>query len=165
MSQSNQVTVPAALLTHTLTYVGASSLFAKKALDELGVHRTMQKAAADQRPGLLQHMISNEIVAQGQSKEAEILLADQLGSYRLIKAAVDKIVELKKTNEQLQMKLAAAGIKMEPGSASLVGDPKTASADADGVPQHHSLTTPFVGQRTSDVKASDLALMKAAGMG
>ncbi len=157
------ITVPDSLIQHTLTFVNASSILAKRALDEVQAHREMQKKASDLAKPLLEEMVRDGTVVAEHRKTAEIMLGDHPRSLELLKAASAKIVELRDELVKANEKLAHHGIKPEPGSAA--GEPQTKTA-GDHTPAvlHDSLTTPFVGQRTDQLKASDLAMMKAAGM-
>lgn len=157
-----QIQVPDALIHHTLAFVSASSMLAKRALDELAVHRDMQKKAADSAGPLLEEMVREGVVTEGHRKAAAMMLGDHPRSLDLLKAATDKIVELRGELTKANEKLAHYGVKTEPGSA--VGDPQQKTAGASPSEPHASLTSVFVGQRTDELKASDIALMKSAGM-
>lgn len=134
-------------LDNTISFVEVSSAFTKRAADELGVHRQAQEKAASLRPALLQQMLSAGVVASHQKEAAEVMLGSHAETMSLLKAAVDKIVDL---NKQLGEKTAQdLGGPEKKGSAGL-GGPNTSTYD--------SLTDPHVGRKTSEKKASDRAL-------
>lgn len=130
-------------LDNTVTFVEVSSAFTKRAADELGVHRQAQVKAASLRPSLLQHMLDNKVVTEQQKEAAEVMLGSHAETMNLLKAAVDKIVEL---NGKLAEK-----------TASNLGGPEKTASKKDA-PTYDSLTDPIVGRKTGEKKASDIAL-------
>lgn len=145
--------IPNAFLDRVVDYVEVSSLAMKRALDETGVHRLAHEKAASLVDPLLTHMLEVGVVSPRDKEAAAIMLGSHDTTLQLLKAATDRIAELKKS----------AGVA-EPGSA--VDDPnghhKQASDGSDG--GYNSLTNPVVGARSSLVKESDLPLLKAAGL-
>lgn len=153
MSQNSQIVVPSALLDNMVQYVEVSSLTAKRAIDEVETHRQAQKRASDLRVPLLDHMISVGVVSGEQKKAAEAMLGSHAETLQLLKAAVDKIAELKG-----QVKKAGD----EPGQA--IDDPNRAAGNGhtkEG--EYNSLTHPVVGHRTAFVKESDKPLLALIG--
>lgn len=153
MSPTQNIPVPPHFLDGVVDYVEVSSLATKKALDEVAVHRLSHEKAAALIPPLLAHMIDVGVVDDGTDKEAAaVMLQSHDTTLQLLKAAVDRIAEVKK-----------AGGVPEPGKAS--DDPNGHSKQgSDQIGDYDSLTNPVVGARTSFVKASDLPLLKAAGL-
>ncbi len=152
------ISVPSNLLDGVVRYVEVSSLTTKKALDEVGVHRQSQEKAAALRPALLDYMVNEGVVATKYKEAADAMLASHPESLQMLKAAVDKIAELKAEIVRLK-----GGTKQ----AGDLGAPETGSAVGGGY-QHegtyNSLTTPHVGNHTSELKESDRVLLKAAGI-
>lgn len=163
---SKQVQIPEALLGHVLAHVNFSSLALKKALDEVSVHRAVQTKAAAMRPTLVDHMVTSGVVVASQKQAAEAMLGDLASAYGLVKAANDKIVELKEANAKLAAKLAQAGISLEPGGPAEIPsrvDGATTKQAGSGIARN-STTGSVVGARSSEISESDLPLMKLAGM-
>lgn len=123
------------LATRTLQFVQISSAFAKRAYDEIEVHRGQQKRAADLRPELLTYMVESGVIDQGSKEAAEAMLGSHAETMQLLKSAVDKIVELRKDNA---VKAAA-----DFGEAEGTGG---SSAPTEG---YDSLNSPVVGGRPS----------------
>lgn len=136
------IQVPASLVDGTLTFVDLASYTIKRAQEEVTVHRAQQKRAADLRGPVLEHLIATGMVAPGMRKEAESMLGSHAETLQLLKAAVDKLVAHQKQD----------GVKAASDLGTGVPDAGTAA------PAFDSLTDPHVGRRTSEKKASDLAL-------
>jgi hypothetical protein len=146
------VQVPAALLDQQLAFVSLASATVKKALEEVGVSRQAQKRAADLRAPLLAHMIQAGVVRPQQKEAAEAMLGSHAETLQLLKAATDKITELRSE------KKAA----VEPGAAG-DGTPTAPPPGEKNGSDYNSLTDPNVGRRTTLVKESDKPLLALIG--
>lgn len=135
------------LTPKVLRFVEVASALAKRATDELAKRNAQAKEAADMRGALLDFMIEKQAIAADQRGEAEKMLSSHASTMTLLKSAVDKIAKLKAVEK--------ANGKKSLGKAA--EDPEKRAGDHD--PQS-SLTNPFVGLRTSEKKASDLAFEK-----
>lgn len=142
-----------ALAQGTLQFVEMTGVFCKKAIDEINGWRKKADAADEKRPALLDLMKSAGVIDEDQEKLAAEMLGDHSQTLELLEGAVKKIAELK----QQQTQKAA----MDQGSAA--PDPFGATGNGQHDPAG-SLTSPFVGQRSSEKKASDLALMQGLGV-
>lgn len=149
MNTQNGVMIPANMLDTMVKYINVSSLTAKKACDQVALHEQQQKQAADLRPGLLKHLVDNGIVAPQHEKGAEAMLGQHSTTMTLLKAAADKIIELK-----AQLTKQATD---EPGSAD-ADSPSGVAPDGT----YNSLTSPLVGMKTAHLKESDKALLRGA---
>lgn len=155
MATNNLVTVPAAALERGIQYVEISSMLAKRALDEVAAHRQQHEKAATLIVPLLKHMVDAKVVPEGRSKEAEDLLSTHEGTAQLLKAAVDKIVELQAVKTAGDLGMAVNENESGVG-ASLSGG-------AQKIGEYNSLTNPMVGGHTPYMKESDKALLRGAG--
>lgn len=128
----------------TLEFVQAVSVFGKKAMDEVTAHREKVKQAAALRPAILQSLLDTGTIEPGQKEAADAALADHAQTMQLLKNAVTKIAEHTKT----------------------AGDNRLGHAEGSekAAQEFDSLTSPFVGQRTSVKKASDRALFAGLGI-
>lgn len=141
-----------------LGYVEVSSLLAKKAVDEVSVHRQAQKRAGDLRGPLLKQMLDVGVVAPHQKEAADAMLASHAETLNLLKAAVEKISELRQSGSPAT--LGKAVTEKEAGVGSGGGTPPPGSP-VPGTENYDSLSDPVVGRRTSFKKASDVALARA----
>lgn len=149
----SKITVPSSLLDTVIQYVDVSSVTAKRAIDEVGIYRQNQKRASDLRSTLLEHMLKSGVVAEGQKQAADAMLGSHAETMQLLKAAIDKIVELKG-----HVKKAA----QEPGQA--VDEAGIAAGGSyQKVGEYNSLTYPVVGHKTAFVKESDKPLLAQIG--
>lgn len=130
----------------TLKFIEVAGAVVKMASDEIQIHRDAQKRAAGLRPEVLASLIDNNLIDKGQKDAAEAMLASHAETLQLLKSACDKLAAAR-----MEKKAAA----VEPGRPS---DVKAGAAAGGGSEQHASLTSPFVGRRTSEKKASDEAI-------
>lgn len=144
-------------LDTVLKFVEVGSATVKKAMDENEVHRVSQKRAADLRGALLDHMVASGVIADHQKQAAEAMLASHAESLQLLKAATDKIVDLRKQLATKQAGDIGQGQSEKKAGLSGLG---VSTPVPNGNGQYDSLSDPFVGRKTSEKKASDLALMK-----
>ena len=140
-------------MAKVLRFVQVSSALTKRALDEVAQKRTNDKQASALVPDLLKRMQSAGTIAEHQTKSAEQLLNTHQGTLQLLKNAVDKIAELSKAAEQHK----------EAGDLGHGTDDKVGEDGGDADP-NASLSSPFVGQRSSVKKASDVALFRGLGL-
>jgi hypothetical protein len=154
VNQNQQIVVPSALLDGMIQYVEVSSLTTKRAIDEVDVHRQQQKRASDRRSELLNHMVRSGVVAENQKQAAEAMLGSHAETMNLLKAAIDKIVELKGNTKR-------AGDVGEGVDASSLGMANAGSSSGNG--EFNSLTSPMVGMKTAYIKESDRPLLALIG--
>lgn len=148
--------VPVSLLDNVVEFIELSSLTTKRALDELGAHRHARSKAAALCPDLVDHMLRTRVVPVQQKQAAQAMLASHDTTLQLLKAAIDKIAELDGEVRRLRGGDKSAGdLGAGVDGAEFGGGP---SAD------YNSLTSPFVGARTSYVKESDIPLLRLAGL-
>lgn len=134
---------------YSLAYIAASSALNSRLMQEVNQHRANVKAAADKQEALCQHMVSAGVVPATQKTAALSLLGNHAQCMDLLKNAVDNIQKLQAVVTKTAAEKAAGDI----------GRPADArDGGASGSSRTASLTTPFVGQRTSLKKASDHAL-------
>lgn len=155
MSGPNQIVVPSTLLDNVIQFVEVSSLTAKRAIDEVEVHRQQQKRAADLRMALLDHMVKSGVIAENQKQSADAMLCAHAETMQLLKAAVDKIVELKGS---ITKKAGENGEAVDPGEVGVA-----AGGTYQKTGEYNSLNDPMVGRRTSFVKESDRPLLALIG--
>lgn len=137
-------------LDNVLSFVEVGSTAVKRAVDEVTIHRQAQKRAADLRASLLAHMVASGVVPEIQKQAADSMLGSHAETMQLLKAAVDKIVELRR--------------EVTTKTAKDLGSPDTRGNGPAGTGGYNSLTSPHVGQKTAELKESDLPLLRAAGM-
>jgi hypothetical protein len=138
------------LVQKTLSFVKVASLTAKRAIDEVNVHRQAQEKAAALRPDLLKYMMASGLVREDQKQAAEAMLGSHAETLNLLKLATDKINEMKTTQTH---KPGASGL----GSGQ---DEKHSGLGQRDPAEYDSLKDPVVGRRTSFRKASDDALAR-----
>jgi hypothetical protein len=152
----DNIVVPPTLLDKVIQFVDIASLTAKRALDEVEVHRAAQTKAASLREPLLKHLIDSGLVQAHNKQACESMLAGHAETLQLLKAAADKINEINATTKT--------------ASTNGVG----VDADKSGVPTSNGVMTikkageynsleGVVGERNSYVKESDRALLALIG--
>lgn len=148
MPHNNQGMIPVSqnFIEGSLKYIELTSECIKRAQDELGVLRSMQKKASDVRADTLAYLIKAGVIPKGQEKQAEAMLADHSLTYNLLKTAVDKFVGAKTQNKQA----GDLGRSVSEKEAGL----------ADNSPGYDSENDGYVGRRTSEKKASDIAILR-----
>ena len=149
MNTQNNVVVPSALLDNTIQFVEVSSMMAKRAYDEVQVHRQAQKQASDLAGPVLDFLLKAGIVAPNQKEAAAAMLGSHATTLSLLKSAGEKIVELK-------------GIVKKAGDGEL-GEPAGEGSGPAQAGDYNSLTSCFVGEKTAKLKESDKALLKLIG--
>jgi hypothetical protein len=157
---STNVTVPSSLLDNVVQYVEASSMTAKRAIDEVEVHRQSQKRAADLRPPLLDFLVTSGLVRADQKEAAEAMLGSHAETMQLLKAACDRLVAMR--NEK------KAGVEpgqaVEPGQSQPGGErTPLALGGTEKQGSYNSFDDPVVGRKTNLVKESDRAFLALIG--
>jgi hypothetical protein len=133
-----------------LRFIEIASSMGKEAMDRIEELEGHQKQASENVSGLVEHLIETKVIDPGQKQAAENALRDHGQTQLLLKNAASKIKEIRE-------KSAAANVS---GLGQGEGPTKEASAHDP----NNSLTSPFVGQRSTEKKASDVALFKALGL-
>jgi hypothetical protein len=140
------------LMPMVLRYVQLSSATAKQALDQLGARRQAEKRAQAEMPATIAALLASGTITEAQKTAAAEMLADHGKTMQLLKNAVAKIAELSATKKQA----AALGTGVD--------DTDKTAGDGGENDFNKSLTSPFVGQRTSEKKASDHKLFAGLGI-
>lgn len=157
MNKNANMIVPASLLDSTLQFINIASLTAKRAIDEVEVHRNAQKRAADLVPPLLEHMVAGGVIDGRRKEAAAAMLGSHAETLQLLKAAVDKLIE--KDRELTKLSHDRLGEGVDPASIGLAGG----SGRSNGQ-NYNSLEDPMIGRRTSEIRESDRPLRALAGL-
>jgi hypothetical protein len=152
---STIINLPSSFLDDVVKFAEVASVTSKRALDEVGVHRQAQEKAAGLREPLLKYMISAGVVSPKMEKAAEAMLADHAATLNLLKAAVDKIQELK---EQIGKQASDQGHATDPSTL-----PGGTSQHTKQAGDYDSINDPRVGLKTSFVRESDRPLLALIG--
>ena len=136
-----------AIAEQTLQFVGLASALANGALTELQTHRTGQEKAAALRTPVLDKLTQAGCVSANQKDAALTKLASHAGTLELLSNAAEVISRL-----QTQATEKRAGDLGEG-----VADDKRSGVS--GHAAYNSMTDGYVGKKTSEKKASDLAIM------
>ncbi len=134
-----------ALATKVLSYVAVTSALTKRSLDELQVHQSSQEKAASIRGSVLNVLLQSGCVPEHQKQAAEAMLGSHAETLQLLKTAATKLGQSQK---QLSKQASDLGQGVDPN----LGSGKTSSYD--------SMTDGYVGRKTGEKKASDLAILK-----
>ena len=130
------------LAQKTLRFVQAANVLAKRSLDERNqLVEDRHKAGATQEQ-LISDMIGAETIGDHQVDKAAEMLGTHAGTTTLLKAAVAKIAEMSKGQKQA-------------GDLGQGVDP----AVVDSGEGESRINPNYVGQRTSEKKASDRAIL------
>lgn len=139
--------MPPGLIDDLLRYIELSSLGMKKALDEVdAIRRRRHKAASASKP-LLSKLVALGLVAPHQKRAAWAMLNDHADTVNLFNALVDKY----------------AAVRSEKRAADGLGRPVDPSTVGYATPEYDSLNSPWIGRRTTEKKASDLAILRVLG--
>lgn len=114
-------------------------------MSEVQANRSREKAAAAKRQAVLDLMLQTGCVAPHQKQAASDMLGNLAQTLDLLSNSINKMQAYKSASEKTASELGQAVSEKEAGF-------KTAKAMS-------SLTDPYVGRRTSEKKASDLALL------
>jgi hypothetical protein len=134
-----------AIIPNVLTFVKVASALTNKAMGELSQNRQAQKAASDKMEPTLAQLIESGSIKPEQKQAAAALLGTHAGALDMLQKANIKIAQLKKDLSDSRSTLGAPVTDKQAGVA-----PENRNA---------SLTSPFVGQRTSEKRASDYAML------
>jgi hypothetical protein len=133
------------LATKALNYVAVTSALTKRALDELSVHQTSQEKAASMRGDVLDTLVNAGCVGDHQKQAAEAMLGSHAETLGLLKSAAEKIGKLQ---EQVVKQASDLGQGEDPASVG------------GSTPDYDSINDGYVGRKTGEKKASDLAILK-----
>jgi hypothetical protein len=133
------------LAAQAIEYVAASSALTDRLLGEVRSYREQEKRAADKREAILDLMVQTGCVAPPQKQAAAEMLGSHGQSLDLLVNAINKMQSYKQASEKAASDLGQAITEKEAGVA------QRKSLD--------SLNDPYVGRRTSEKKASDLAIL------
>jgi hypothetical protein len=135
-----------ALIKAAANFVAISSALNQRALDEVNVHRAAQEKAASLRDGVLKDMLDVGCVEPHQKQAAEAMLASHAETLGLLKEAMSVIARQQEDLKKAAMQLGAGE-----------DDPKPTTL---GKQASDSVNDGYVGRRTGEKKASDLAFEK-----
>lgn len=138
------------LTTKVLNFVQVASVLSKRALDELGKKQAAEKSAASKVNELTEYMLRSGVIDANQKQAAEQMLGSHEQTMSLLKNAVQKIAEFKQGN-----------IKKASELGQPVGE-ATGTSTRDN--PEWSLKDPYVGARSSEKKASDVAMLRGLGL-
>lgn len=134
------------LAAQAVEFVAASSALTDRLMSEVQSNRAEKQAAAEKLNAVLDRMIETGCVAPHQKQAAAEMLANHGQSLDLLVNAVNKMQSYKQASEKAAADLGQAVSEKEAGVS--------ASAAASD-----SLSSPYVGRRSSEKKASDLAIL------
>lgn len=137
----------AKIAAQTVDYVAATSALTDRLLTATKQAAAKEKRAAEVAPGVLKLLVENGLVSETQKSAAAKLLGDHAGTLQILENAITKLAEFK---------------AREKAAAAELGHPVTEkeAGVAQAAPVIDSMSDPYVGRRTSQKKASDLALLK-----
>lgn len=134
------------LAAQAIEYIAASSALTDRLMGELKSYRSGQKQAADKRSAVLDLMVTTGCVAPHQKQAAVEMLSNHSQSLDLLVNAINKMQSYKQASEKAASDLGQAVSEKEAGVRA---QPQV----------RDSLNDPYVGRRTSEKKASDLAIL------
>ena len=134
------------LAAQTIDFIAASSALNDRLMGEVQAHRDREKQAASKRQAVLDLMLQTGSVAPHQKQAAADMLSNPAQTLDLLVNAINKMQAYKSASEKAAADLGHAVTEKEAGlkSTPVIRD---------------SLNDPYVGRRTSEKKASDLALL------
>ncbi len=134
------------LAAQAVEYVAASSALTDRLQGELNSYREQEKSAAAKQESVLDLMVETGCVARHQKQAAVGMLGNHGQSLDLLVNAINKMQAYKQASEKSAADLGQAVSEKEAG--------------VHAQPQvRDSLNDPYVGRRTSEKKASDLAIL------
>lgn len=122
----------------SLKFVELASHTVKRAGDEITVHRQQQKRAADLAAPVLNLLVSTGAVRAEQRDAAAAMLGSHAETLSLLKTAVERLAEARQKK---------------------AGDLGDGVDDAQPTTAYDSLADSYAGRKTSQKKASDLAIL------
>jgi len=131
----------------TVEFIAASSVLNDRLMGEVQSFREREKKASDKLSAVLDLMIETGCVAPHQKQAAAEMLGSHSQSLDLLVNAVKKMQGYKQASEKAAADLGQGVTEKEAGF-------KSQSQASD------SLSDPYVGRRSSEKKASDIALLK-----
>ena len=134
------------LAAQAVEFVAASSALTDRLMGEVKSQRAEKQAAAQKMNAVLDRMIATGCVAPHQKQAAAGMLSNHGQSLDLLVNAVNKMQSYKQASEKAASDLGQAVTEKEAGVSA-----PTSLSD--------SLSSPYVGRRTSEKKASDLAIL------
>lgn len=134
------------LAAQTIEYIAASSALTDRLLSEVKSYRESVKQAAAKRNAVLDLMVTTGCVAPHQKQAAVEMLSNHGQSLDLLVNAINKMQSYKQASEKAAADLGQAVSEKEAGVRA---QPQV----------RDSLNDPYVGRRTSEKKASDLAIL------
>lgn len=134
------------LAAQTVEFIAASSALNNRLMGEVQAYRAQEKQAASKRDAVLKLMLDTGCVSPHQKQAAVDMLANHGQSLDLLVNAVTKMQSYKQASEKSASDLGQAVTEKEAGFKS---QPKV----------RDSLNDPYVGRRSSEKKASDLAIL------
>ena len=134
------------IAAQTVEFIAASSALNDRLMSEVRSSRAKEKQAAAKREAVLNLMVETGSVAPHQKQAAAEMLSNHGQSLDLLVNAINKMQSYKQASEKAASDLGQAVTEKEAGV-------KTKS------PVRDSLNDPYVGRRTSEKKASDMAIL------
>lgn len=134
------------LAAQTVEFIAASSALNDRLMSEVKSYREREKQAAAKRESVLDLMVETGCVAPHQKQAAAEMLANHGQSLDLLVNAINKMTSYKQASEKAASDLGQPVSEKEAGVKS---QPKS----------FDSLNDPYVGRRTSEKKASDMAIL------
>lgn len=134
------------LAAQAIEYIAASSALTDRLMGEVKSYRDQEKTASAKRDAVLDLMVSTGCVAPHQKQAALEMLSNHGQSLDLLVNAINKMQSYKQASEKAASDLGQAVSEKEAG---VQAQPRV----------RDSLNDPYVGRRTSEKKASDLAIL------
>jgi len=135
------------LAARTIEFIAASSVLNDRLMGDVQKYREREKKAADKRSDVLKLMLEAGCVAPHQKQAAAEMLSDHSQSLDLLVNAVNKMHSYKQASEKAAADLGQGVTEKEAGFNT---QPQV----------RDSLNDPYVGRRSSEKKASDIALLQ-----
>ncbi len=157
------ITVPVTMLDKVVDFVTISSLAAKKAGDELDVHRTNQEKAAEARKSVLAFLLENKVIKQAEADGVAAMMGDHLGTLHMLKAATERVLEYHHELRKVTKQAHENGTAVSDEEAGVAGA-GSGSIDWEKASQA-SLSGSRIGGHTQEIRASDRPLMRLIGKG
>jgi len=134
------------LAAQTVEFIAASSALNDRLMGQVQSYREKEKQAAAKRDAVLKLMVETGCVAPHQKQAAAEMLGSHGQSLDLLVNAINKMHSYKQASEKSAADLGQAVTEKEAGFK-----PQSQVRD--------SLNDPYVGRRTSEKKASDMAIL------
>jgi len=135
------------LASQMVNFIAASSALNNRLMADVQAYRNREKAAAAKRPAVLDLMLQTGSVAPHMKQAAVDMLNDPAQALDLLANSINKMQQYKTAAEKASSQLGQAVSEKEAGV-------KSATVGRD------SLRDPYIGRRTSEKKASDLAFLR-----